>query len=182
MCTSSEATKEKKECSLFFVWASALKIEIFSFLSFSFSGHRIIHYWYSLIRKRYLLLYTLTARHTHTTSNTIDICQQLPAKHSVFCVAKEEVQFDAKVVYKYYCYNHLVDHRQELNKQLDDIDINRDIFRQTLTHAEVSVKNLTEELRRIRQENHFNEMDLKQFDERLTQSTKEPDQPPNISI
>ncbi|CAF1550279.1 unnamed protein product, partial [Adineta steineri] len=32
-----------------------------------------------------------------------------------------------------FCYNHLVDHRQELNKQLDEIEVSRDLFRQTLT-------------------------------------------------
>jgi len=32
-----------------------------------------------------------------------------------------------------YCNKHLVDHRQELNKQLDEIEMNRDLFRQTLT-------------------------------------------------
>ena len=32
-----------------------------------------------------------------------------------------------------FCYNHLTDHRQELSKQLDEIEIDRDLFRQTLT-------------------------------------------------
>ncbi|CAF3707758.1 unnamed protein product, partial [Adineta steineri] len=32
-----------------------------------------------------------------------------------------------------FCYNHLVDHRQELNKQLDEVEVSRDLFRQTLT-------------------------------------------------
>ena len=31
-----------------------------------------------------------------------------------------------------FCFNHLTDHRQELSQQLDEIEINRDIFRQTL--------------------------------------------------
>ena len=34
---------------------------------------------------------------------------------------------------KIFCYNHFGDHRQELNKQLDEVEINRDLFRQTLT-------------------------------------------------
>jgi chromosome segregation ATPase len=32
-----------------------------------------------------------------------------------------------------FCYNHLGDHRQELSKQLDEIEVTRDLFRQTLT-------------------------------------------------
>ena len=31
-----------------------------------------------------------------------------------------------------FCYNHVLEHRQELNKQLDQIEINRDLFRQSL--------------------------------------------------
>jgi chromosome segregation ATPase len=32
-----------------------------------------------------------------------------------------------------FCFNHLADHRQELSKQLDKIEVSRDLFRQTLT-------------------------------------------------
>ncbi|CAF0712144.1 unnamed protein product [Adineta steineri] len=32
-----------------------------------------------------------------------------------------------------FCYNHLRDHRQELDKQLDEIEVSHDLFRQTLT-------------------------------------------------
>ncbi len=35
--------------------------------------------------------------------------------------------------FKEYCFNHMGDHRQELNKQLDEIEVNRDLFRQLLT-------------------------------------------------
>jgi chromosome segregation ATPase len=31
-----------------------------------------------------------------------------------------------------YCFNHSLDHRQELNKQLDDVEVARHLFRQTL--------------------------------------------------
>jgi len=127
-----------------------------------------------------------------------------------------------------FCYNHLTDHRQELNKQLDEIEVNRDIFRQTLTQQTTDLKNhslikhideweedsikkiqqkaeesrqllfqhttehinqievnlhkLTEELRQMRQENDFNEIDLTKVKEKLTQLEKELNQPPNISI
>jgi hypothetical protein len=32
-----------------------------------------------------------------------------------------------------FCFNHLADHKQELSKQFDEIEVNRDLFRQTLT-------------------------------------------------
>jgi chromosome segregation ATPase len=32
-----------------------------------------------------------------------------------------------------FCYNHLGDHRQELSRQMDDVEVTRDLFRQTLT-------------------------------------------------
>ncbi len=32
-----------------------------------------------------------------------------------------------------FCFNHLADHKQELSKQFDGIEVNRDLFRQTLT-------------------------------------------------
>ncbi len=32
-----------------------------------------------------------------------------------------------------FCFNHVTDHRQELCKQLDEVEVTRDLFRQTLT-------------------------------------------------
>ncbi|CAF1474460.1 unnamed protein product [Rotaria sp. Silwood1] len=32
-----------------------------------------------------------------------------------------------------FCFNHFVDHRQELNKQFDEVELTRDLFRQTLS-------------------------------------------------
>lgn len=32
-----------------------------------------------------------------------------------------------------FCLNHLIEHRQKLSTQLDEIEVNRDIFRQALT-------------------------------------------------
>jgi uncharacterized FlaG/YvyC family protein len=34
---------------------------------------------------------------------------------------------------KIFCYKHFGDHRQELNRQLDEVEVSRDLFRQTLT-------------------------------------------------
>jgi chromosome segregation ATPase len=40
-----------------------------------------------------------------------------------------------------FCYNHLVNHRQELSKQLDEIEVMSDLFRQTLLeHTEAPEK------------------------------------------
>ena len=32
-----------------------------------------------------------------------------------------------------FCFNHMTNHRQELNEQLDAVEVNRDLFRQSLT-------------------------------------------------
>ena len=32
-----------------------------------------------------------------------------------------------------FCYNHMLNHRQELHNQLDEIEVTRDLFKQTLT-------------------------------------------------
>ncbi|CAF0715462.1 unnamed protein product [Adineta steineri] len=42
-----------------------------------------------------------------------------------------------------FCYNHLVDHRQQLSKQLDEIEVSRDLFRQTLTDQSAKPENQT---------------------------------------
>ena len=34
---------------------------------------------------------------------------------------------------KDFCFSHVADHRQELSKQLDEVEVTRDLFRQTLT-------------------------------------------------
>jgi hypothetical protein len=39
-----------------------------------------------------------------------------------------------------YCYDHLNDHRQELNQQFDQIEFNRDLFRQTLNEQMIKNK------------------------------------------
>ncbi|CAF1214680.1 unnamed protein product [Adineta steineri] len=127
-----------------------------------------------------------------------------------------------------FCYDHLTDHRQELNKQLDHIQLNRDVFRQTLNEQmnhpqvhllvkqintweldsikiiqqtasecrqlliehrnehfnqiEVNLNKLTDELRDIRQENDFNEIDLQQFNEKLKTLAEELDKLSNFSF
>jgi chromosome segregation ATPase len=127
-----------------------------------------------------------------------------------------------------FCFDHLPDHRQELSIQLDDIEVNRDLLRQTLTEQttdpkkhslikqidqwedesirkiqqtakecrqlvlqhttehinqiEDNLTKLTDELRQTRQENDFNEIDLRELKQKLTQLTEELDKPSNVSI
>jgi hypothetical protein len=52
-----------------------------------------------------------------------------------FCVIcqKGNGAFKCTGCSQHFCYSHVRDHRQELTKQLDEIEVNRDIFRQTLT-------------------------------------------------
>jgi hypothetical protein len=47
--------------------------------------------------------------------------------------SKEKATMRCAGCFEEYCYNHMGDHRQQLNKQLDEIEINRDLFRQSLT-------------------------------------------------
>jgi len=127
-----------------------------------------------------------------------------------------------------FCYKHVIDHRQELNKQLDEIENNRDTFKQLFNQyiqqtnnntliqqinqweqnsikkiqqigeeaRQVAVKNtneyihqieiklnkLTEELRESREEEDFNETNLRQYQEELNRLTKELSKLSNISI
>jgi hypothetical protein len=127
-----------------------------------------------------------------------------------------------------YCYKHLENHRQDLNKQLDEIELNHDLFRQSLTQQieqpnnhllmqqidaweqksiktiqqtaeearqtllkstnesinqlEINLNKLTNQLRQSRNEDDFNEINLRQFQEELDKLTHELSRPSNISI
>jgi Rad3-related DNA helicase len=127
-----------------------------------------------------------------------------------------------------YCSKHLENHRQELNKQFDEIEVNRDLFRQLLTEQmqkpennrlmeqinqwegrsiekiqqtadearhillkntkeyiheiEIKLNELTNQLRQTRQEDDFNEINLRHLDEELNQLTRDLIEPSNISI
>jgi chromosome condensin MukBEF ATPase and DNA-binding subunit MukB len=127
-----------------------------------------------------------------------------------------------------YCYKHMENHRQELNKQLDEIEINRDLFRHSLTQhteqsnyhlliqqinhweqnsmkiiqqtadeareiliqntnkyisqLEIKLNQLTDQLRESREENDFNEINLRLFQEELNKLTQELIKPSNILI
>jgi chromosome segregation ATPase len=127
-----------------------------------------------------------------------------------------------------FCFNHLVEHRQQLGKQFDELDYERNIFRQTLTEQitnpqkhslmqqinqwekdsinkiqqtaeegrqillkhtgehfneiEIKLTKLTEELKEIREENDFNEVDLNKFKQKLKELEEQLNKPSNISI
>jgi len=49
--------------------------------------------------------------------------------HCVIC-SKEKVTFKCGGCLEEFCYKDLGDHQQELNKQFDEIEFNRDLFRQ----------------------------------------------------
>ena len=46
---------------------------------------------------------------------------------------KENASLKCEGCLRTFCYNHLTDHRQELNKQFDEIEITRDLLRQAIT-------------------------------------------------
>jgi hypothetical protein len=147
--------------------------------------------------------------------------------HCVLC-DKEKATIRCGGCLQEYCYKHWESHRQDLNKQLDEIEMNHDLFRQSLTQQiqqpnnqiliqeidtweqnsikiiqqiaeeakqilikntdehihqlEINLTKLTDQLRESRHEDDFNELNLRQFQEKLNQLTKELSKPSNISI
>jgi chromosome condensin MukBEF ATPase and DNA-binding subunit MukB len=57
------------------------------------------------------------------------------ANNKTRCVvcSKERATLRCAGCLQEFCFTHLADHRQELNKQLEEIEVNRDLFRQSLT-------------------------------------------------
>jgi hypothetical protein len=99
-----------------------------------------------------------------------------------------------------FCFNHLADHRQELNKQLDEVEVTRDLFRQTLNerttdpHKHASIQQIdkwehdsVQRIRKIAEEarqtilkhatehNKQIEADLNKLTDQLRQSREEND-------
>jgi hypothetical protein len=147
--------------------------------------------------------------------------------HCVIC-NKEKATMRCRGCLQEFCYKHLCNHRQDLNKQLDEIEVNRDIFRQSLTRQiekpnnqilieqiddweqksikiiqqtaedvrqtflkntnkhvhqiETELNKLTDQLREIRQEDDFNEINLRLFQEELDKLTNTLIKLSNISI
>lgn len=52
-----------------------------------------------------------------------------------YCVTckKEKVTFKCGGCSEEFCYKHLGDHQQELSRQFDELEVNRDVFKQSLT-------------------------------------------------
>jgi hypothetical protein len=145
----------------------------------------------------------------------------------VIC-GKEKATFRCAGCLQEFCHKHLGDHRQELNKELDEIEVNHDIFRQSLIQyieqfnndslmkqinkweqnsieiiqktaeearqailrntnenirqTEIKLNELTNQLRQSRDEDDFNETNLRQYQEELERLTKAFTKPSNISI
>jgi biopolymer transport protein ExbD len=141
---------------------------------------------------------------------------------------KEKTAVRCEACQQIFCRTHLTDHYQALSEQLYEIEINRDLFQQTLKEQtnhpqkhflikqidqweydsiqkiqqtakecrqmllehttehfnkiEINLTKLTDQLRKTRQENDFNEIDLNHLKHKLTQLTKDLDNPPGISI
>lgn len=127
-----------------------------------------------------------------------------------------------------FCFKHLIDHRKELNQQLEKIEVDRDLFKQSLSEQmkdsknhsslqqinkwefdsiekikktaedarlllvkhvsgninqiEVNLNKLTDQLRKAREEDDFNEKNLHQFEEELTKLKTELSKPSDVSI
>ena len=127
-----------------------------------------------------------------------------------------------------FCFPHLAEHRQQLNKQLDEIEVHRDLFQQTLNqqaaasqrhlfiqqvdqwehesiqkikqtaeevrqllsvHTDENIvptkeklDQLTQQLRRSREQDDIMEGDLQKWKEELQQITQQLNKPSNIAI
>jgi hypothetical protein len=149
-------------------------------------------------------------------------------KAQCFICNKEKNTYICRGCSKEFCFSHLTEHRQTLNKQFDEIENDRNLFRQLLSEQkedrkirpliqeidqweedsikkikqttkeckeilfehtnkyiiemEIKLTKLTEELKEIREEDEFNEIDLNQIKTKLTKLTKEFEQPADIYI
>ena len=141
---------------------------------------------------------------------------------------KDKLTYDCKGCFQSFCLNHLNDHNRELGKQLDEIEDERNVFRQTLSEQiinpekhilfeeinqweeksilkikqtannaresllkhtnghiqkiQIEFKKLTEQMKEIRDENDFNEINLNELKIKLNQLEKQFNQPENILI
>ncbi|CAF1104218.1 unnamed protein product [Rotaria sp. Silwood1] len=58
---------------------------------------------------------------------------QAPGRTARIICGKEKVTFLCGGCTQEFCFNHLADHKQELSKQFDEVEVNHDFFRQILT-------------------------------------------------
>jgi len=142
---------------------------------------------------------------------------------------KEKATYKCEGCMNSYCKNHLQDHQKELELQLDEIENERNILRQTFLEqqqqqpnqrllieqiddwkrksikkieqtaeeirefilaetnkhfrkVEVNLERLTDEIKEIRQENDFNELNLNDFKAKLEELQRQLNSPTNISL
>ena len=69
---------------------------------------------------------------------------------------------------KDFCFNHWEPHRQELTQQLDEIDVNRDVFRQSLTQQSEQSNNYA----LIQQINQWEQKSIKEIQQTAEQARK----------
>lgn len=152
-----------------------------------------------------------------------------PGRTRCLKCGKEKVTSKCSGCFQDFCYTHLGEHRAELSKQLDEIEIHRDQFQQKVTqhasnnsqkHALIeqvnlweiesiekikktaeetrqllekltneyvnqigqNISQLTEELKRSREEDDIMETDLQKWKEELQQMTQQLNKPPNIDV
>ena len=73
-------------------------------------------------------------QHTHS-HQTIQYMATAATTGKARCVAcgKEKIAYKCEGCSQYFCVNHLAEHHQLLGKQLDEVENQRNLFRQTLT-------------------------------------------------
>lgn len=152
---------------------------------------------------------------------------EIQKSHCIKC-GKERFTSTCAGCLKDYCYDHLTIHQQELNRQLDNLELKRDLFQETfndeinlpdkyslikqieqweeksieLIHKtanqckdilfkhtneyfhqiDICFMKLTEQLRKLRQQNDFNEIDLNHFKDKLKKLQQQFHRSPNIYI
>jgi len=108
---------------------------------------------------------------------------------------KEKVTYDCKGCQQSFCFNHLAEHQNELSQQLDGFEYRRDEFYEQLSqriknctkkpimkylaNIEVSLKTLSEQMKELRHENNFNEINIDYLKNELENLEKQLSQPEN---
>jgi len=141
---------------------------------------------------------------------------------------KEKRAVRCEGCFQLFCYDHLIHHRKELNKELDYIELARDLFREALNEQrncpkkhslikqidqweeesikiiqhsakkcrqlviqhttknivqiDINLSKLSDQIRKNRLENDFNEIDIEQINQKLSQLQLQLEQPPDVLI
>src|SRR5690348_2978021 len=87
------------------------------------------------IKYYYLLFFSFVFKVPFSTYYYYNIQHMATATGKARCVIceKEKSTLRCEGCLQTFCYNHVADHRQQLSKQFDEIEVTRDLFRQTLT-------------------------------------------------